>query len=466
MFDFYNYCLLSVSYEFGLFLASVTDIFSYAVLAVMEMNFVRYLSEIKDEKDRRYRIFTAALFVLNSVNGVVLYNCCQLYIASMLLTYFINIAVPLAYLFTSFKYIETIRKIIPPFMYQVIYISSYIISVLLYIRIFPADFTQTVFCGGEEKVVMVCITLVIHSFLLLLVLKLFKKMMNSKGKFGILYLSIPLTLFLTFFVLLYPLMSDFENVVRYFGGYYDKLQSYFFRFGIITALLSALGTYFLLFQMWRKSEAEKGKELYENMLIMEKGRYEDILKSSAQIKKTKHDIKNMLYSVKAELDNNNFEKSKEKLEEILNNVNSAGDVIESQNRTVDCIVNAKLASISGSAVTVSGDISGMAKINDIDISIILGNILDNAVEATSNIDNGVIKLLFFVKDNYQNILCENTIPNSVLSTNPKLKTSKPQKSLHGLGIKSVENTVASYGGAVTFFEKDGRFCVHIMVPLK
>ena len=96
----------------------------------------------------------------------------------------------------------------------------------------------------------------------------------------------------------------------------------------------------------------------------------------------------------------------------------------------------------------------------------MGNIIDNAIEATRYIENAEIKISFFIKGNYQNILCENTISQSVLALNPQLKTTKSEKLSHGLGINSVKDVVHSYDGTVNFFENDNKFSVHIMIPIK
>ena len=307
--------------------------------------------------------------------------------------------------------------------------------------------------------------MIIHSIAVLLILLLYKRTIKSKGKFNILYLTAPFPLFLAIIVILYPLSFDYDDVVRYFGIFYE-LNSILFMAIIVVALFSALGTYFLLFQMLQKNKVEKEKELYENMLQLEVKRYEDIKASSNQVKKIRHDIKNMLFSVKAELDENNPEQAKEKLDEILNKVTSAGTVINSENRTIDCILNAKLADLENTNVDVSGDVSGLSKVKDVDLSIILGNIIDNAIEATRYIENAEIKISFFIKGNYQNILCENTISQSVLALNPQLKTTKSEKLSHGLGINSVKDVVHSYDGTVNFFENDNKFSVHIMIPIK
>jgi hypothetical protein len=448
-------------YEMEILLASICDVISIAFLSFIEMLFVRYLCIGKSRADKRFWIFTSALFTLNSLNAVILYDYCRMRVFSTFLSYLINIVIPLIYLFVSFKSIDTILKIIPPFFYQVLYMFSYVI---VSIFAFNGDFTQTIFSTGKDRALLVSSTLVVQCLILLIVYHLYNRITKSKNKFNFLYLTVILPFLLAIYVMLYPLGTNYEEVPRYFGIYMELGSILFFAI-IFLALLLAVGIYLLLYEMWQKNKFEKEKELYENMLQLEKKRYEDISSSSMQIKKIRHDIKNMLFSVKAELDENNLENSKEKLDEILSNVNSIGDIIESKNRTVDCIVNSKLGSIENRNVAVSGDVSGLNNIKDVDISIILGNILDNAIEATSNIDNATIKLTFFIKGNYQNIICENTVCHTVLSDNPKLSTTKKEKSTHGFGIKSVKDTVNTYNGTVDFFEKDNVFNVHIMIPV-
>ena len=150
---------------------------------------------------------------------------------------------------------------------------------------------------------------------------------------------------------------------------------------------------------------------------------------------------------------------------ILDSVGSIGSMVKFENRTIDYIVNAKLSNIESRQIKISGNISDIIGIEDIDLSIVLGNILDNAIEATEGICNAVIDLYFFDKNNYHNIICKNTINQSVLSDNPDLKTKKDEKLYHGFGIQSVKEIVSYYKGMIDFYEENNMFCVHIMFPI-
>ena len=353
-----------------------------------------------------------------------------------------------------------------PSLFQSVYIMAFLFSSI--IRCFWSNtiLLYEVFATGTERIIVLTLTALIQSVILVSFLIYLKKSEKSSNTPRLLYISpvIPI------FTIIYFIFSQFkeDTIGEPIGilSFFNINSDIIYVFGAIIVSLSCISTYLLLFEMWRKNKIEKEKELYRNMLTLEKKHYEDIKASSIQIRKIRHDIKNMLYSVKSELAVNNSIKANEKLDIILENVNSVGTVVKSENRMVDYIVNTKLSGLENSEIQVSGDASGLTQINDLDISIILGNLLDNSLEAIKNIDNAKIILNFFIKENCQNILCKNTISHSIIESNPNLETNKLEKSLHGFGIKSIRDTLLSYNGTMNIFEENNYFCVHIMLPIK
>ena len=100
------------------------------------------------------------------------------------------------------------------------------------------------------------------------------------------------------------------------------------------------------------------------------------------------------------------------------------------------------------------------------LTSIIGNILDNAVEAQENV-TGIkrIELLFRMKNDNRVIICKNTVSESVLQTNKELRSTKKNRQDHGLGHKIVETILKKYDGWVDYFENDGMFGVQIMLPM-
>ena len=97
----------------------------------------------------------------------------------------------------------------------------------------------------------------------------------------------------------------------------------------------------------------------------------------------------------------------------------------------------------------------------------MGNLFDNAIEDCDKInDDKIIHFEISQKKGYVNFVIKNSIDASVLQTNPHLLTSKSNAAWHGLGIRTVKNTVYKYGGMIDFFESNGLFAVDVWIPSK
>lgn len=102
------------------------------------------------------------------------------------------------------------------------------------------------------------------------------------------------------------------------------------------------------------------------------------------------------------------------------------------------------------------------EINDVDISILLSNLLDNAIEGCDLSDPN-ISLDMERKGTFIYIAVKNKIASSVLKDNPELKTIKKDKREHGFGIKSIKSIAEKYNGNVEFNEKNGYFVAQVWI---
>jgi sensor histidine kinase regulating citrate/malate metabolism len=100
---------------------------------------------------------------------------------------------------------------------------------------------------------------------------------------------------------------------------------------------------------------------------------------------------------------------------------------------------------------------------ELDIAIILSNLLENAVRAEQNVEKNkrYIKVEIFRQNEKNNIVISNYIEQSVLLANPELKTTKANRTEHGLGLLSVRNIVSKYDGYVDIEEENNMFVVHV-----
>ena len=96
-----------------------------------------------------------------------------------------------------------------------------------------------------------------------------------------------------------------------------------------------------------------------------------------------------------------------------------------------------------------------------DISILLSNLLDNAINGCAGTFAPKIELTIGTRKSYTYIIVKNSIPASVLSTNPNLETNKKNKSIHGYGIISMQKIIEKYNGSIEFQEENNTFIIEI-----
>jgi len=100
----------------------------------------------------------------------------------------------------------------------------------------------------------------------------------------------------------------------------------------------------------------------------------------------------------------------------------------------------------------------------LDISAIFGNAIDNAIEASLKLP--VSRRLITVKANRVRDMLSIVIENHTAGeADLLLETTKQDKLLHGLGLKSIEQSTEKYGGQCSVKQADGRFILMIIIPI-
>ena len=136
------------------------------------------------------------------------------------------------------------------------------------------------------------------------------------------------------------------------------------------------------------------------------------------------------------------------------------------NDVVNYIINSKSKICSDRHIKIYIYIANeIPEFSDLDLCVLLGNALDNAIEGVSGEGNNEIYLELRNVDNFFMILVKNTITNSVLEYNPNLISTKNEKEVHGLGILSMKEVVQKYNGSIEFYESDNKFCCDMLLDI-
>ena len=136
------------------------------------------------------------------------------------------------------------------------------------------------------------------------------------------------------------------------------------------------------------------------------------------------------------------------------------------NDVVNYIINSKSKICSDRHIKTYIYIANeIPEFSDLDLCVLLGNALDNAIEGVSGEGNNEIYLELRNVDNFFMISVKNTIINSVLEYNPNLISTKNEKDVHGLGILSMKEVVQKYNGSIEFYESDNKFCCDMLLDI-
>jgi len=99
-----------------------------------------------------------------------------------------------------------------------------------------------------------------------------------------------------------------------------------------------------------------------------------------------------------------------------------------------------------------------------DLSIILNNGLQNAIEACEKV-GGLIEIRSYQKNNFYFIEIENDFDGELIIKNDLPETIKVDKNIHGLGLINIRRCAQKYNGDLDISVKNGKFYLTVMIEV-
>lgn len=246
------------------------------------------------------------------------------------------------------------------------------------------------------------------------------------------------------------------------GLYYDQLFSHA-EICTITAL-SMFATGFYVFGMDKIYSEQRKSSQYHAQITA----YKMLEAQYRQSERLRHDIKNHVIALSGLLENKEFEKMKVYLGNMEANGGFSGNEETTGNKVVDAILHQKRQQAENRNILWECDVQipKECRINEFDLCVLFGNLLDNAVEACERLhsqNNCFIKIQaepvkkFFLLE----------IQNSTDTTNKQENgpSTKENPLEHGIGLLNISDVVRNYGGTTDISVKDGIFTISILIPL-
>jgi two-component system sensor histidine kinase AgrC len=203
---------------------------------------------------------------------------------------------------------------------------------------------------------------------------------------------------------------------------------------------------------------------YQNDLVAK--HLEEVQNMYREMRGWRHDYHNHIQTMKAYRRLGEDEKLDEYLAGLESDLAVVDTLLRSGNVNVDAILNSKLslAKDKGIKVNAKAVVPHQLSISEIDLCVILGNLLDNAIEATMKIDRPdarSIRVYIDVKRDHLYISVTNTSGERARKQDGRYVSSKG--GYHGFGLLRVDRLVDKYGGYIKRRDEEGAFSTEIML---
>ena len=201
-------------------------------------------------------------------------------------------------------------------------------------------------------------------------------------------------------------------------------------------------------------------------LNYEKKYYIDLLAEQRKSATEIHNLNNKLYAIK-ELVKADNKACLEELDKISNAVVSSQNIIYTGNKAIDALLNSKFKYIIDIGIELKKSIFTISSINInvVYMCVILGNLLDNSIEACKMIEETnrkYIAVCISQKNNYLHITIKNTY--NIKSSNVKtLQSTKKNPYKHGYGISTISNIVDKHEGVMDYSTDKDLFIIKIIL---
>ena len=257
---------------------------------------------------------------------------------------------------------------------------------------------------------------------------------------------------------LFPIFSFITLVILLNITFYYNITSYMIVIDVFGIILANIFILTIFDKLSLERELEQEKIILEQQLKTETGNVETVKNMFSQQRKLTHDFSNHIHTIHDMAQREQAQTVVDYTENLLSTVSHRTMVIDTNNITVDAIINQKYMKGQQLGIAMSFEINDLSKlpISNNDIVIILGNALDNAIEAAAKTDDKSVKIKI-LRDESETFI---SVINSSLPVTIKDKTyvvPKDRNAYHGFGLNNIRTTLSKYKHIFAIDYRKGKF---------
>ncbi len=400
----------------------------------------RYMCIFFDRKDvdKRQEFLSYSLYFCINSFLYLTFNKPALNIASNLIMFFL----------LTYNYQSTTKTR----LIAVVLIYMILMTIEVLVMLILQNYGITVTSGNDAALITGLISIKIISYIFMLFMSNFKMINNEIKVSNIHWLSIFIIPVGTLILVLIMISMDYDSNVT------GTIIS------IMILLIINVFVYYFYDELMKSYQSKIEKTLLQQQNNAYLKQLEIINQSKENIKTFRHNVKNHALTLKYYIDNHDRDGAIKYLDNIFEFINYSKEHAKSGNFEIDSLINYKmdLAEKNNIKAEVYLAIPHKLNINPFDLNIVIGNLLDNAIEAALKAENKFINISIELDRNVLYISISNSYDGRLKLIKNKLVTTKDNDN-HGIGLSSVQNSIEKYNGTMNIHYDERVFYVDVLM---
>lgn len=236
---------------------------------------------------------------------------------------------------------------------------------------------------------------------------------------------------------------------------------------IIFTVLLVVASVIALINFYINRRIDRKITGYQNDLL--KKHFDEVQNMYRQTRAWRHDYHNHIQTMKAHLALGQLNELDAFLNELDTDLTTVDTVLKTGNVMIDAILNSKisLARSKGISVDAKAIVPSELSVAEVDLSLIIGNMMDNAMEACLKIEDQndrFIRIYIDILKGQLYIYVINSVGGQLRRSGQRYLTTKVG-GYHGFGLQRIDKVVKKYNGYLERQDEPGVFATEILLPL-
>ena len=212
----------------------------------------------------------------------------------------------------------------------------------------------------------------------------------------------------------------------------------------------------------------RDNDIYKQQTYAYQNQLEVIMESRNRVCALRHDMKNHILALQVLVQRKETEETNQYLDSMKNFMTNPEEYVKTGNDTVDSLLNYKIQKANEVLNVVETKISIPEQLHlcSFDLNVLLGNLLDNAIDASMQTEDKKLKLTIKLEKGILFLNICNSCHRIADGRNNFFETTKEDRVNHGIGLKNVRRIVKKYHGDIVFSYENDSVETDVMMYVK